>query len=118
MKTATLLSLREYSRQLADMEDDGNFVSEAELTRYVNDAAADYYDLLIDADDAKLLAKSGGVLTKTGDFAWDLPNDFYRLVSVDWGGGGRRGDGEGARVQGVNDALSLFWRGRCHSILP
>ena len=85
--TTTLAALRSYARQLSDMEDDAKFVTDEELNRYVNDGAAGYYDILIDADDAKLLAKNGGVLTKTGDFAWDMPNDFYRLVSLNWKSG-------------------------------
>lgn len=80
----TLADLRTEARQRANMEDDGNFVSDSEWKSYIQQGVASLYDILIDADDSKYLAKNAPVLTKVGQFAFELPQDFYRLISVDY----------------------------------
>lgn len=78
-----LQDLRQGARRLADMEEDGDgdFISESELTRYVNEGIADLYDARVDAN-PDLFAVNGPTLVTAGDFSWTLPVDFRQLVSV------------------------------------
>ena len=88
MATRTLVELRTDARRKADMEDDGNFISDAELTDYVNESIADLYDLMIDGETSQLFAKNAPILVQVGTNSYELPSDFYRLTSIDLQVGG------------------------------
>jgi len=64
------------------MTSESDAVSDEELTEYVNDAYAELYDLIVDADDARLFAKNAGLLLDVGEKSYLLPEDLYRLVGV------------------------------------
>ncbi len=70
------------------MEDDGNFVSDAELNDYANEGISNLYDMMVDGA-AKIFSVNAPILTVVGDNSYSLPSDFYRLVSIDISIGGR-----------------------------
>jgi hypothetical protein len=80
-RTATLLELRTQARQRADMVG-SNFVSDTELTGYINSSAAELYDLLIaQFEDYKVTSGNISVVPSTSSYS--LPTDFYKLLGVD-----------------------------------
>ena len=79
MALRTLTSLIEEVRERADMQDDGNFISDAEITRYINRSIQDLYDLVLATEAAGVYVKNAPILTQTGLFSYQLPSDFYLL---------------------------------------
>lgn len=77
--TLTELILR--SKQRADMEN-GNFVSDAEWTHFINEEIADIYAQMTNVDDGELFATISPTLVSIGDNSFQLPSDFMRLVDV------------------------------------
>ena len=61
------------------MEDDGDFIGTTELNGYVNEGISAHYDVVLDADSAKLHTVNGPQLVSAGDFSWQLPSNFRRL---------------------------------------
>ena len=80
-QTVTLSSLQEQSRQRADLED-SNFISDSELTGYINSSYAELYDVLVTAFVDYYLTSSE-LSIATGN-SIPLPSDFYKLRGVDY----------------------------------
>lgn len=78
----TLLELRTQARQRADQEN-SNFVTDAELNSYINNSIAELHDILIQAYDSDYYLSETNFTTVNGQAAYDLPDDFYKLVGVD-----------------------------------
>ena len=79
----TLAQLKAQSRQMADMKNN-NFIEDSELVNYINFAIAELYDLLIQSFSADYYVTTTGALnTVSGQDAYDLPEDFYKLRGVD-----------------------------------
>jgi hypothetical protein len=81
----SLSQLRTEARQRADMED-SEFVSDSELTIYINDSYSELYDLLVSkfADYyVKTPASPPTFTVARGDSTYALPSDFYKLIGVD-----------------------------------
>jgi hypothetical protein len=78
----TLLELKDRSRQRSDMET-SDFVSDSELTGYINSSIAELHDLLVSAYGADYFLNdyNFSVNLNTTDYA--LPADFYKLKGVD-----------------------------------
>ena len=89
MALKTLAQLRNQARSRADMEDDGNFVDDAEANDYVNESVSSLFDILADGDSSQTFAVSAPVLSQIGTNAYALPGDFYKLLSLDLFIGGR-----------------------------
>jgi hypothetical protein len=70
-------------RRLADIETDGKHITDSEITDYVNDALKALWSLIIGATDGSLLSRVVETLPQIGNNAYQLPEDFLRLVSVD-----------------------------------
>jgi len=81
MLNVTLLQLKTQSRQRADMEN-SQFISDAELTAYINNSAAELYDLLIGVYEDYKITSSTIAVTPNTDL-YTLPADFYKLRGVD-----------------------------------
>lgn len=77
----TLAELKEQARQRSDMEN-SEFVSDAELTAYINASLAELHDLLISSycDDYMM---EEYIFVSTGTLSYALPADFYKLRGVD-----------------------------------
>lgn len=92
----TLAELKTQARQRSDMEN-SEFVSDSELTAYINSSLAELHDLLIASycDDYMMIEH---IFTSDGSLAYDLPDDFYKLRGVDV----RRGNGQWATVKRYN----------------
>lgn len=92
----TLAELKTQARQRADMEN-SEFVSDSELTSYINASLAELHDLLIASycDDYMMIEH---IFTSDGSLAYNLPSDFYKLRGVDV----RRGNGQWATVKRYN----------------
>lgn len=78
----TLLEIKTQARQLADRED-SEFVTDSELTNYVNSAIAELQDLLIAAYSSDYYVESTTFNTVANQEAYDLPANFYKLRGVD-----------------------------------
>ncbi len=83
MAIKTLSQLRTLVRQKADIENDGNHITDAEIDSYINAGVEALYSLLTDGTDGTLFSKNAGVLHKLGTNTYQLPSDFGQLVSVD-----------------------------------
>ena len=82
-KNVSLASLRESARQRADQVNSG-FVTDAELTNYINLSLTELYDLLVDAYGEDYYTKNPPeLITTTGLDNYPLPLDFYKLQGVD-----------------------------------
>lgn len=77
----TLAELRLQARQRADMVN-SNFVSNSELTGYINSSIAELYDMLCEAYGEEYFVTEYD-FTTDGSEAYDLPDDFYELKGVD-----------------------------------
>jgi hypothetical protein len=69
--------------------ENGTFVSDSEITHYLNDEIDDLYAKMVNIDDGALFATVSPTLTQIGDNSYQLPNDFMRLVDVAIYTGGR-----------------------------
>jgi hypothetical protein len=78
----TLAELRTQARQRADQED-SNFVSDSELTSYINNSIAELHDILIQAYSSDYYLSEYDFNTVAGQAAYDLPADFYKVLGVD-----------------------------------
>lgn len=80
----TLLELRTRARQRADMVA-STFVEDDELTVYINDGAAELYDIIVSAyEDYYTIIPAPEYTVASGDNILDLPSDFYKLRGVDY----------------------------------
>ena len=77
----TLAELKEQARQRSDMEN-SEFVSDAELTQYINSSLAELHDLLIAAYNEDYVMNEH-IFASTSAIQYDLPADFYKLRGVD-----------------------------------
>ena len=81
--SVTLAQLKTRARQRSDMEN-STFVSDSELTSYINSSLAELYDLLVAAyGDEYFLANPYPISVVTGTADYTLPTDFYKLKGVD-----------------------------------
>lgn len=86
----TLAQLKTQARQRADLEDN-DFVTDSELTGYINNSLAELYDLLIAAYDGDYYIESVDFTTTSGVENYALPNGtnysaakaIYKLKGVD-----------------------------------
>lgn len=69
-------------RRKADIENDGNHITDAEVTSYINTAIEQLFSILVADTDGSLFAKNASAPTALGDNAYQLPSDFGNLVSV------------------------------------
>jgi hypothetical protein len=63
------------------MEDD-KFVSDDEVTHFLNDEIQKLYSEMLNIDEGQLFATVSPTLTQIGANAYQLPSDFLRLVDV------------------------------------
>lgn len=81
MASITLLTLRTAARERADAVN-STFVSDTELTRYINASAQELYDLLVESNkDYATTLLSFSVSSPSTSYA--LPSDFYKLRGLD-----------------------------------
>lgn len=85
--TKTLAQLRTAARQRADMEN-STFVSDTELTDYVNQSYFELYDLLVQKFGDDYFVATPHTATTTSSETYDLPTDLYKLLGVDIGSTG------------------------------
>lgn len=94
---ATLLSYRTRVRQRADMEKT-DFIGDDELDHFINQSAAELYDLLVSKFEDYYAADPFEFSLGGADNSYPLPSDFYKLRGVDRSLGG----GQYADVQRFN----------------
>ena len=80
-RKVTLLQLRDRARQRADAENDSGWVSDAELTSYVNESYTWVYELLVKSGES-WFESTQTIATVSGTVTYDLPNDFYATIGV------------------------------------
>lgn len=78
----TLLDLKDRAREAADMEN-STFISDSELTKYINQSLQKLYDLLISAYGQERYYNEEIISLTTNTDKYDLPDDFYSLIGVD-----------------------------------
>ena len=89
-RSVTRARIRENARLYADQRPGGgsSFVTDPEYNRLINLALAELYDRLVAARGQEYYEKEDTSLTTAnGTAAYNLPTDFYQLLSVDltWG---------------------------------
>ena len=80
-RTATLLNLRTWARQLSDTENDDS-ITDAELTALANRHYPEVYDLLIEAGPPEYFASTTTVSVTAGVIQYPLQSDFRALLGV------------------------------------
>lgn len=80
--TITLAELRTQSRQRADQEN-SEFVSDSELTSYINSSVAELHDLLVQSYGSDYFLELNEFSTVANQQDYDLAADFYKLRGVD-----------------------------------
>lgn len=86
MGIVTRAELRERIRQRANMEN-SQFVKDPELNGYINDSIARLYDLIINHRGEQYFENSQDITIVRGTVSYDLPVDFYKVVTVEDSGG-------------------------------
>ena len=81
-RTRTLLQLRTECRQRVEQEGSA-FVSDAELTRYLNQSIAKLYGKLVRARGDQYYRSSKGFVTVAGTPTIAQPDAFFKLLGVD-----------------------------------
>jgi hypothetical protein len=82
MSTFTLAQVREKVRERADMQN-STFVTDSELTGYINSSYAELYDLIIDRHGEDYYISFQDFAAGSGQSEFSLPGDFYKLRGVD-----------------------------------
>lgn len=85
----TLEQLRDRVRQCANMEDDGDFITDSELSSYINESVAELYDLILETESGEVFVKNHTIPEQVGTYSYRLNSDFYKLASVHYHTGGR-----------------------------
>lgn len=85
----TRSTLAAMARQYADMEHSA-FVSDAELSRYLQDSYGELYDLLVSKHQDYFVEGPVEFSVADGANTYALPADFYKLLGVDLSLGGGR----------------------------
>lgn len=88
MSVRTLAQLREEVRDRADVRYATEFLSDAEVDRFINQSIRELYDLLIENSDQEFFA-TWDLIALDGSPSYPLPGNFYRLLGVDYAVGGR-----------------------------
>lgn len=79
----TLLELKTQVRQRADIEK-SQFITDSELTTYINNSIAELWDLLLEAYGSEYgVTEPYAFTTVPNQSRYDLPSDFYDLKGVD-----------------------------------
>ena len=81
-RSFTLSEIKERARRRADMEDNP-FISEPELTQYVNDSIAELHDILVTTYGEDYYTEDYSFYTTSGTDRYALPDAFYKLSGVD-----------------------------------
>jgi len=84
-RTFNLVELRTQARQRADQET-GDYISDDELTSYINSAYAELYDLIVQSCETYFIAYFDVQIPTAwaGAEIFDLPVTFYKVLGVDW----------------------------------
>jgi len=77
-----LTELRTLTRQRADQEN-SQFVTDTELTRYLNNSWGELYNLIIENFNDDYFTTSNTFSLASGTDTYDLPSDFYKSRGVD-----------------------------------
>lgn len=87
-RTVSLVQLRTRVRQRADIENARDRFTDNELTDSLNESLSELYDLLVASYGQEYYRTSAtiSVVSQTNDY--ELPDDFYRVLSVDINLGG------------------------------
>lgn len=82
MRNVTIQTIADSARFHADMKS-SNFVSDAEILSRINDAYCELYDELVSAYENYFVTTSSFPVL-TGTDTYDLPDDFYKMLGVDF----------------------------------
>lgn len=85
MATETLVNLRLRIRERSDQVQTNQFVSDAELNRYINASYREYYDIVLESHADHYLAAPVSFTLAAGVSSYALSNltSFYRLRGID-----------------------------------
>lgn len=106
----TLLDLRTQARQRADMEH-STFITDSELTTYLNQSAFELYDLLVSAygDDYFVAAPPPTFTTDGTTEVYPAPANLYKLLGVDISASGAPGTWRTLVPFGINERNLNPW---------
>lgn len=80
--TVTLAELKQQARERADMVN-SNFVSDSELTSYINASIAELHDILVQSYNMDYFLEEHSFSTVANQADYSLPADFYKLRGCD-----------------------------------
>lgn len=78
----TLGEFKTLVRELSDMENN-EFISDEELTQYINYGYQELYDLLVVSFEDYFLQTNTFSLSQTGTTTYTIPENFYKLRGID-----------------------------------
>jgi len=79
----TRIDIRNQIRRIADIETDGNHITDDEINEDLNSSLSALWAILVDASNGSLFSTVAPQIVFLGDNSYQLPPDFLRLVSVD-----------------------------------
>src|SRR5689334_5732180 len=82
MRTRTLAQLRDDVRARADMRN-STFITDADINEYINQSIAVLYGKLVGVKGQDYFEKSSSFTTTQGSTLYNLPSDFWQLISVE-----------------------------------
>lgn len=80
MSGLTLQQLRDASQARANMQQT-SFITDSEWNEYVNEAACELHDLILQSDPKSIIVRESISLVTNQQF-YDLPDDFYKVEAV------------------------------------
>ena len=83
LSEVSLKEMKLLARQFAHMEE-SEFISESELTQYINDGVAELYDLLTTYMGQEYFLKTATVQLEGKRTLYELPDDIVTVKGVDW----------------------------------
>jgi hypothetical protein len=70
-------------RLRTNTENRKGLITDPEVREYLNEAGAEYWDLLVEARGQEHFRRSYNFTTVANQSAYSLPSDFYELISID-----------------------------------
>lgn len=83
MAVPTFSNIVSQIRRVADIETDGNHITNIEIKEDFNNSLHALWAMVVNASNGSLVSKIAPKLVQLGDNSYQLPIDFLRLLSVD-----------------------------------
>lgn len=82
-RLVTLQTIADDARYMADQRF-SRFTDDADILRLINRNYPEFYDMLVSAYGENYFSSSDTITITAGDDTYDLPDDFYKIIGVDF----------------------------------